>query len=90
MICVNDRLCVAGGRNNILAWYIISTDTWLHGPKLELQHHRAAVLHQKNTIVVIGGSQKKVESYDLDTGVWSVGDWEMPKSIKDLHGLVIN
>ena len=91
MICVKDRLFVAGGEKNILAIYATSTDSWSHGVKLQLKHYFGAVLHQNNTIMVVGGEdQKKVESYDLDTGLWSVCDWEIPKPLIHLHGLMIN
>ena len=91
IICVNERLYVAGGKNRILAWYGLYTDTWSHGVQPQFEHSFGAVVYQYNTILVIGGvDEKKVESYDLDTGVWSVCDWEMPKCIGDLHGLMIN
>ena len=91
MTCVNGKLCVAGGVKNILAWYTPSTDTWAHGVKLQLRHYFGAVMHQNNTILVVGGEdQKKVESYDLDTGVWSVCNWEMPERLINLHGLMID
>ena len=91
MIRVNkDKFCVAGGSKNILAWYTPSTDTWVHGAKPLLTHRFGAVLHHHNTIMILGGEdQKKVESYDMDTGVWSVCDWEMPAPLMLLHGLML-
>ena len=91
MICVNDRLYVAGGEHEILAWYILSTDTWIHGAKPRLCHFYGAVFYQNNNIVVVGGADEwKVESFDLDTGVWSVCNWKMPRRLKDLRALMIN
>ena len=91
MIQVKDKLCVVGGYNNMHAWYTPSTDTWLlSATKPSFCHAHGALLYRQNTIFIIGGcDQKKVESYDLDTGVWSVCDWEMPKAVGFLHGLML-
>ena len=92
MIQVNDHLCLAGGENKILAWYSPSADTWsLTNATPHLHHSWGAVLHQHKTIMILGGvMQKKVESYDIDTGVWSVCDWEMPEELQNIHGLKLH
>ena len=90
MIQVNDRLYLAGGYYNCsIAWYTPSTNTWRsNASPHQLQHHLGAMLHHDNTILFLGGwNQEKVESFDLDTGVWSVCDWEVPKQLEYLHCL---
>ena len=90
MIQVNDQLCLAGGENKILAWYSPSTDAWSQAnAKPHLVHHWGAVLHQDNKIIILGGKEKKNESFDMDTGVWSVLDWELPKFRYNIYGLKV-
>ena len=88
LIRVNDKLCFVGGYlNKILAWYTPVTDTWSKAADPLLQHQWGAALHQHNTIVILGGyEQKKVEVYNMDTGVWSVCDYEVPKPLLNLRG----
>ena len=88
MTQVNDKLCLTGGER-ILAWYSPLTDAWSQANVvLQFDHCFGAVLHHSNTIIVIGGSSHlKVESYDMDTGVWSICDWETPKQLYNAHGL---
>ena len=54
-IYAKDRLYVVGGKKKIIAWYIPSTDSWLHGAKHQHLHFYGAVMHQKNTILLVGG-----------------------------------
>ena len=90
MIKVHDQLCVAGGNNKVHAWYTPLIDTWAHAAtKPLLQHFFGAMLYHNNIILILGGhNQRKVESYDMDTGVWSVSEWEIPKPLRHLHGLM--
>ena len=90
MIQIGDQLMVLGGYENpVMAWYTPSTDTWALGSKPQLKHYFGAVLHHKSTIMLVGGhQQRKVESYDMNTGVWSICDWKMPLGFFNLHGFV--
>ena len=86
MICVKDQFCVTAGSSGALAWYTPATDMWSVGTKFQLKHQRGAVVQHHNTILVLGGfEQEKVESYNIDSGVWSVCDWKIPKPLCNLH-----
>ena len=90
MICIDDRLCVAGGDYKVHAWFTPSTDTWTMAAKPLFKHWYGAVLYQNKTIFLIGGHDlTQVESYSMETGVWSMCHWKMPKAIFDLKGLML-
>ena len=85
MIHVRDQLLITGGISGMLAWYTPATDTWARGAFSQFHHNRAAVIQHENTILVVGGqNQTKVESYNMDIGLWSECEWEMPKALVDL------
>ena len=92
MIRINDdKLCVVGGFAKILAWYTPSTDTWVHGTNPQLSHiGGAVVLHQKSILILGGSYEKKVERYDMESGEWSMCDWELPITTQQLHALRLN
>ena len=92
MIQVSDKLCFVGGcSDKTLAWYTPFTNTWTRAANPKLKHAWGAALHQHNTIIILGGSgQERAESYDMDSGVWSICDWEMPKKLCKLHGLKLD
>ena len=90
MICINeDKLCVAGGVDNILAFYTPSTDTWELGPKPQLRHSFGAVVNHGNKIDILGGGQSgdqlKIETFDMEKKVWTVSEQDMSVNVNNMH-----
>ena len=86
MIAVNGQLCVAGGDNNICAWYHPATNTWSISKQNPRRNHVDGSLVQQDntTLLLLGGNYgflegtDEVEEYNVADGSWSLSKFRMP------------
>ena len=93
MISVNDQLFLVGGFQRICAWYTPSTDTWCMSHAPEQVHYNGALVHNDNTILLLGGWDCRCKDAGVEcseNGTWSVSNIKMPQSLQCHHAFVLN
>ena len=89
MTSAQGRLFVAGGYENICAWYQPETNTWCTGQQPLQSHNYGALTFHNDKLLLLGGifnaGTDEVEEYDIVEDKWSMRSYKLPRKLYNHH-----
>ena len=89
MTSAQGRLLVAGGYENICAWYQPETNTWCTGQQPLREHNYGALTFHNDKLLLLGGNfgggTDEVEQYDFEEDKWTVCSYKLPQKLYNHH-----